>query len=214
MAAKVQFNPSTLKTSYTAATNKVQMVKLYGYGNDCEYCNAGETPIRINANFSGLTNCLTGECISFGGGPNDFWIGISGLAALVNAATFTLIQTAAACVWEREFDISPAWEWIQNWSSEDPWEECIELLETYSFDKMTITVTKGAGGNVTIAATLSCSTFGEGISCQFFNYSQVPGYLSDCIRMSGNNSYTCEDLVQHCALGTPSGGSITITEVP
>lgn len=64
MPVKAQYNPSTLKAHYTAATNKAQMVVLTDNndlpGDDCEHCDPGQTPKYLTVTFSGMVFC--GSC--------------------------------------------------------------------------------------------------------------------------------------------------------
>ena len=98
---KAQFNASTLKASFVAADKKAQMVSLYG--DDCEYCDAGETPRLVTASFSGLqdVSCLLGRYSAGTWYPSSKSVGP---AAAINNQKFLLPQDISDnCIWSKNF---------------------------------------------------------------------------------------------------------------
>ena len=117
---KAQFNASTLKASFVAADKKAQMVSLYG--DDCQYCDAGETPKYLTATFSNLLDCPSCQ-----NGPfhdNHSYLH-EGIAAALNGKKIVLTQSAYnPCVWELTSELSGVYgtwkRWVGDGCSGDP----------------------------------------------------------------------------------------------
>ena len=96
MAIKVQFNPSTLKAIYNPATKKVQTYNTNPVGNDCEFCNSGETPKYISVIISDIVTNTT--CTAPGAGQSWRWEDMSGFTG-----TYAIEQDAGSpCFWYKQ----------------------------------------------------------------------------------------------------------------
>lgn len=67
------------------------------YGDDCTYCTADETPLKITVTFSGLVDCATCHTIAC----NPYYSAkTSGVAAAINGNSFVLTQSGTNnCGW-------------------------------------------------------------------------------------------------------------------
>lgn len=106
MPTRVQFNPSTLKVMRNVATGKVMTVTW----DDCEYCDTGKTPRRLQIVFSDVANC------SCKAGVGDSVLPV-GFAECING-THILNQSDNACVWINQISCDPVpitrWYWEEE----------------------------------------------------------------------------------------------------
>lgn len=129
-------------------------------GDDCEFCNEGETPLEIRVTFSSSVDCP--DCYWNQSSLNPHSFRYYAIAAMINR-TFIVPQTPATpCWWEKFYDVSGGI--VKHWEKEN----CDGTADdTWSMVKVRIRVRKvGIDSMQVLAAVCDVTTtyFASGFS--------------------------------------------------
>lgn len=154
MPARAQCNPSTLKASENPDTNKQQAVEW----DDCQFCDEGKTPYKIQLTLSDTTICS--ECDPEGIASHTFH------AEKDLSGPFDLEQTSS-CRWQYILidGMTSRW-WLES-------ETCETLLEEDTWNVYYCVEKSGDGVRVIIGGPADCN-FPEFASCIFVSDWETP----------------------------------------
>ena len=169
---KLMRDSVTGKLMRDSATGK--LMRYNPIGDDCGYCDAGQTPAKIKIRFSNVIDCthVGDNCTYGGGGPTDYYYiyrGATGWISNFNGVYWTLPQISP-CVWSKTFTIS----WLY-WDVHND-ENCSSYQSSSYITSLTITVTKTGASSATIV--VSQSPHGTNL----FSATYTP---DDCVSGSG-----------------------------
>ena len=196
---------STGKLMRDIATSKLQVHDTNPMGDDCGYCNPGETPKYITLSVNNLVDCL-GYCF--------LWAGIYkhwksyGIADVLNTCVVILEQDPLApCVWEKNYTGGDFGTLIYHVNI-----DCTGAESEWILSELYFSVTKTAVDKLLIGVSLRAP-----LVTSFFNhaydYQDALGQgktaaISNCIEVTSlNNVLVCGDPGISC-----SNGTVTIVE--
>jgi hypothetical protein len=197
MVTKTQFNPSTLKVLFNAATQKVQMA-VAGSGNECWHC-PGTTPLIVSVSFYNVTALVGCQWI----GPDIYenWYKASfstenpfnDVSHSLNLVEFYPYD----CGWDGK--ISEGFH-IEQWRAElNGGYTCVEMIKQADLDIL-IELRRGAT-QATLTVRFGAEGWPQGAIFMSGLYSPTSG---KCVEKSS---------VLNSATWWATGGEATITEI-
>jgi len=168
-------------------------------GADCQYCEAGKTPLRLRVTFSGLIandSCHPGQP---GAGSNK----IFGIVEALNDKSFIIEQDVNdKCFWWKGWDDSYFGEIV--WYSD---QNCVNYGNNYLL-YLFIGISKSTGGTITIDVGHWLGVDPSPNSPQYFSYTGTPD-ITGCVGCEVDNQLTTDDFPWNGC----HGGSVLIEEI-
>ncbi|KKM79073.1 hypothetical protein LCGC14_1353600 [marine sediment metagenome] len=207
LSTALQRDTASGKLKRDTASGK--LIRSSPYGDDCQYCTAGESPKQITLTVSGLSDCTV--CIQPVGGGSEYYKA-SGVDAVLNGCVVILDQTANYCMWEKIYT-NGDFGTLTHYAGAN----CTGPPTEYALDHLVFSVVKCAANTLWIRIGLRALLVGTWY-LDAYVYSDIPwdckvATIADCIAVNNlANSNSCGSVILWDA--ACENGIVTIVEGP